>query len=205
MSALEAKEKRQFSLEEKLESTYTRLKTTSIFFCMGWVFIGIFIIGIYNINNFLGMLGFVIGWIIIAIPMINRMWTGGFKKAFKLPEYEVFTTNEDGSKKSDGGFESRSLNLIIALAMAFIMIFIGGALTIFYMLFLKIKYTVLYIKIKPKLSFLRSGFLIMIFNIVVFLGVLAIGAGIQNSFNTQMNNNVSNELLEQTVSAVVST
>jgi len=196
-------EKKKLSLDEKLEATFVRLRTTSIFFCLGWTIASIFIVGIYHINSFLGILGFAIGWIVAASPMIGRMWTGGFKNAFKLPEYEVVTTYADGSKKNDGGLKSKAVNIGVQIFFGIIMIVIGVAITILYLIFLTMKYLILYLRVKSKPSFLKSGLLIIVVNIIVFLGAVLIGYGIQYNVKSKNPIQASNEpiKLETTIQA----
>jgi len=196
MSDAGTQEKRKFSLEEKLEITYERLKITSIFFSIGWAIVAIFFIGISYKSSGLGMLGFVVGWIIAALPIIGRMWAGGFKSAFNLPEYEVITTYGDGRKETDGGFESRTVNLGIQIFFGIIMVIIGVAITILYLIYLTLRYLILYLRVSNKPSFIQSGLFIIVINIAVFIGAVLIGAGIQKDASAQVSKRVANELIQ---------
>jgi hypothetical protein len=187
MSDAGTQEKRQFSLEEKLETTYDRLKITSIFFCIGWFVFVFFFIGInYTSAKIIAMPFAFLGWAIIGGPMIARMWFGGLKNAFNLPEYEVVTTYKDGTKTSDGGLESQATNLVVQIIGVIIMVIVGVALTIIYMVYLTAKYLILYSRVKAKPAFLQGGLFIIVLNIAVFIAAIFLGAGIQNAAIAKM-------------------
>jgi hypothetical protein len=182
MSDVGTKEKRQFSLEEKLETTYDRIKITSIFFAIGWILFCVGFIGVsYSGTGGLGILLGFVGMAIASGPMIIRMLAGGFKEAFVMPEYEVITTYADGHKESDHGFESQATNLIAQIILSIILVIVGVAVTIIYMIYLSIKYIVLFLMVKAKPSFIHSAFFMMIvFIMALIVGVFA-GAFVQKA------------------------
>ncbi|MDR0442370.1 MAG: hypothetical protein LBH44_03070 [Treponema sp.] len=183
MSDTGTKEKRQFSLEEKLEHTYKRLLTTSIFFGIGWIVFCILAVLLVPSGYNEGPTFFVmfVGMAVVSSPIIVRMWNGGFKGAFNLPEYEVITTYEDGRKESDHGVESGLSNLAVQIVLSIIMVIVGFAVTLIYIVFLLIKYTVLFLRVNVKPSFIKSGYFIVIITAAVFFGSMHIGGAIKDA------------------------
>ena len=182
MSDAGTREKRKFSLEEKLEATYDRLKITSIFFCIGWFLFSVSWLGLFALNSALGGILTLIGWVIATGPLLIRMWAGGFKGAFNMPEYEVITTYADGRKESDGGVESAATNLIAQLILAGVMLLIGSIATLIYLVYLSIRYLVLHARVKSRPAFMQSGLLFIVLNIAFFAGGIAVGAVIQKAY-----------------------
>ena len=187
MSDMGTQERRQFSAEEKLQVTFHRLKITSIFFCIGWLIFAIFLIGIsYTKASGIAPLFVLIGWAVVGLPMIGRMWIGGFKHAFNLPEYEVITTYSDGRKTTDHGAQSQMNNLFVQIFLALALIALGGIVTILYLVFLTIKYLAQYAMVKPKHSFMQSGLFFVALNVAVFIVAIFIGIGIQHGGTAQL-------------------
>jgi hypothetical protein len=86
-----------------------------------------------------------LGGAIVSAPLIFIMLKGGgIKEIFKTDDYEVITTYSDGSKKSDGGFESGIMGLVTKIIGAVFLIFVGCLITIGLLVYMIIKYFILY-------------------------------------------------------------
>ncbi|MDR2965294.1 MAG: hypothetical protein LBU88_05925 [Treponema sp.] len=164
----------QVSIEDKMAAVYKRILTTVIFICIGWAVI---MIGTLGFRSPIAILGFLIApW-----PMLGRMLKGGFGAMFNMPEYVVITTHSDGSKSSDGGAESKLMNLFFKCILLAIGVFIGTIATIIYLVILLIQYIALYVQAKPKPVFLRSAFFLFIVAALVLPGSIIAGALVYNA------------------------
>ena len=152
----------EVSIEQKLAAVHKRIMITVIFCCVGWP---VFLAGF---TYQAGMIVMALGAIIVSGPILFRLWKGGIGGAFKTDEYEVVTTYSDGSKRSDGGSESFLMGLLIKLFLGIVLIIIGCLVTIGYLLFLIVRYIMLYLKASEKPALLKSAFLWM----ALGLGVL---------------------------------
>ena len=180
-------EKVEISNEQKLAATYKRLLITILFSCIGW---SIFVYAFnYAFNPFLMLLG----GAVVSAPILWIMARGGgLKDAFHTDEYEVVTTYSDGSKKSDGGSESFLMGCIVKIFMAFFVVFLGCLITIGLLVWLIIRYIILYGKVSEKPSFIKSGFLLMLIGLAVFIGSgMVIGAMQKSSVEKSQTTEVS--------------
>jgi len=195
-------ETKQASLEEKLAVTYKRLKITSIFFCIGWALVFIFFIGLSYYPGFssglASLLGFA-GWAVAGGPLILRMLSSkGLKGAFALDSWEATDTYSDGTKKRDYGTENamNAGSLLIFIIKIGLMVLIGFIVTVIYLLYLNIKYFVLYLRVKNKPVFLQSGVFLAIVCFAVLIGGLSLGVGIQKAGGAQYSRAAASQLLE---------
>ena len=165
----------------KLEAIRKVLMKQSIFFCAGWFLFVISWIGLNyamdHTSSTPAVIG-LIGWGIIGFPKIWRLVLSGWGAAFKA-DYEVVTTYGDGSKTSDGGWESMQTNMIVKGIQILVLLIIGAFITMLHMIFLTFKYLFLYRKTTPKPAFIQSGLFIMVINVAVFIGSFVVGAVIQ--------------------------
>ena len=160
--------------EAKMASIYGRIKTTIIYLCIGWAFLMFFMINVQTMGSgvmFLSLLGMVIApW-----PMLRRMLAGGFGAMFNMPEYVVVTTHGDGRKTSDHGAESAALNIVMKLLLLVIGVAIGTVATFVYLVFLTIRYIVLYVQANPKPAFMQSAFFLYAVLLLVVPGAVVAG------------------------------
>lgn len=156
-------EQQEVSNEVKLAATYKRLLITVIFSCLGWP------VFIYGFNFDGGILLMLLGGVIVSAPILWIMARGGgLKGVFKTDEYEVITTYSDGRKVSDGGTESFLMGLIVKAIGLVLIIFLGCLITIGILIWLIIRYIILYMKVEEKPSFIKSGFPIMLLGFIIF-------------------------------------
>jgi hypothetical protein len=160
----------EVSVQDKLAAVYKRMLTTIIFLVLGWavLWLGAVTLG--------GSLVMFLSFFIAPAPMLVRFWLGGFGAMFNLPEYNVVTTYADGRKESDGGVQSAQVNFIIRGIFLVIMLIIGFVATAVYLIFLFIKYIVLYTQAKPKPAFIRSAFFLIIIAVLSLPGILMLSA-----------------------------
>jgi hypothetical protein len=159
------------SPEERLLATHHRLLITAAFCCVGWpLFLG----GMKLSDGGGGILITLLGAIIAAGPILYRIAKNrGIKAAFRIideDQYEVVTTYSNGSKTSDGGSQSFWINIVLKILMAGLLLFAGCIVTLVYLIYLIIRYVILYLMINPKPSFLQSAFPIIAGGFLVLIG-----------------------------------
>lgn len=160
---------KQANNEDKLIATHAQIRKTVIWACIGWPIV---------VFGFAGNLLFVLlGSAVFAAPLLWIMFKGGgLKDVFKHDDYEVVTTYNDGSKKSDGGSESLLMWLIQVVIGGLLVVFLGVLITLGILIWACIRYSILYVKSAMKPAFLHSGFLWM----SIGFGVLVIAPVIIN-------------------------
>ena len=195
-------ETKQADLRAEMEVTYERLKITSIFFCIGWALFFIFMIGFSYVPGFNTQLVSIFsfgGWAISGGPLISRMLKNkSLKRAFALPDWRVITTYRDGTQKRDYGMET-AMNMgsyLVLLLKVFALIAVGLIVTLIYLVFLNIKYFVLYLRVNEKPVLLNSGILLAIICLAVAIGGLSLGVGIQKIGLAQVRSAAASELRE---------
>jgi hypothetical protein len=146
----------------RLAATHKRILNTVIWCCIGWP---VFIYGMgFSDNMFLVLLGAVL----VSAPMLYRMWKGGgLAGVFKLDTRETITTYSDGSKTSDGGYNSMASSLVMNIFLFLLLVFIGCLATLIYLIYLVIKYAILYSLEKEKPAFMQSAYPILIAGLIV--------------------------------------
>jgi hypothetical protein len=165
----------EYTVEERLEGARRGLLKNSIFFCAGWLVLWIGMgmggggISMIKTQQFFCFLG----WLIMGGPRIVKAIFAGFGAALK-PDYEVVTTYGNGRTESDGGAQSMQINFLGRIIAAGAMFAIGGLITMIAQLILTFKYIGLHLKTKPKPVFVKSGMLIIVINIAVFFGSIAV-------------------------------
>jgi len=150
--------------EQKLAATGKRLLITVVFCCIGWP------VFLYAYNYSINPLIMFIGGAIVSAPILFVMAKGGtLKDIFKTDEYEIITTYSDGRKSSDFGAQSLVIGFIIKIFMFFLIIFLGCIITPGLLLFLFFMYSILYLQVSEKPSFIRSAFPAMIAALLIFI------------------------------------
>ena len=145
----------------KLAATHKRIMTTVIWCCIGWP---VFIYGMGFSDN---MLLTLLGAMLVSAPILYRMWKGGISGVFKIDTRETITTYSDGSKTSDGGYNSMASSLVINIFLFLLFVFIGCLATLIYLIYLVIKYVILHSIAKEKPAFLQSAYPILIAGLAV--------------------------------------
>jgi len=154
----------------------------SVLFWIGWP---MFAIGFMNqmafhdikvtffrisLNTFLVALG----WCILGLPKIIAAFRGGFGAALTFSDYEVVTTYSDGSKHSDGGTESATMNMGFNAIAGLVIIAIGGLLALINIAIFTFK------------CFAEKRLMpVVMVNIIIFAGGLVVGGIIQNVDNAK--------------------
>jgi len=160
-------ERQMVSPEESLARVYKDMKKTMTFFVVGWI---IFMFGSLLVSEPGNMFLILLGAAICAGPVVAILFTGAsFAGLFKA-DYEVITTYSDGSKKSDGGAESRSNNMMMALILAIIAIFVGIIVQLIRFCIQTGKYYYYNSKVSQKPDFLHSGTFIIVIGFAVLIG-----------------------------------
>jgi len=164
-------EKVKLSPEESLARVYTDMRKTIMFFSIGWI---IFMFGATIAGEPGNMFLMLLGAAIAAGPIVAILFLGGsFAGLFKA-DYEVITTYSDGSKKSDGGAESRSNNMTVAFILALIAIFIGIVVQFIRLIIQISKHFYYTRKVAQKPDFLHSGTFLIVIGFAVLIGAPAI-------------------------------
>jgi hypothetical protein len=171
------KEQAEFLPEdvEKLFATHERIAFIFKYAILGFATMLIF--------RFLGLIfgGFIwlflaqIGLVILCWPMYQRIRQYGFWDALRVDDYEVITTYTDGSRSSDGGFESTIFNLFLRFAVLAIQFLAAMYGTLFYMIYLFIKYSIQYLRCSIRPPFQISAFPQMLLCIGLLFGIAFIG------------------------------
>jgi hypothetical protein len=126
----------------------------------------------------------IIGILLIGAPLLVKWFvTRSFGGLFKMSEYEVVTTYSDGSRKSDGGSESRMNNLILTVIIAGIMIVVALIIQPIRIVIMTIKCATLTRKVKVKPPFIKRGIFLFLAYLVLGAAGLVIGGAIQYTRN----------------------
>ena len=165
----------------KLEGINKVLRFNSIFLCVGVFFIIALqqIVGGFNASKVMS-----IGWIIIGLPKIISVLFGGLGAAIMGPlkaDYEVVTVDGLGRTiSSDGGAQSMQVNFLIKLIQIGVILAIGGIFTILHVIILSIRYAAIAFTTKAKSSVIPTGNIIILINLIVFVGSIFIAVTHQN-------------------------
>jgi hypothetical protein len=162
----------EVSVQDKMAAINKRMLHTIICLVLGWAMLlfGAVTLSMSTVGGLLVLLSFLIA----PAPMLGRMWKGGFKTAFNLPEYTVVTTYASGRKESDYGAQSAMVNLIVKGFFLVIGIIIGFIATAIYLVILIIKYIALYTQAKPKPAFIRTAFFLLIIAVLSLPGIIVL-------------------------------
>jgi len=167
---------KQFTTEQKMTMLHLRMHVTILFGCIGWA---VFWAGIFGsqLGSFWYVVVALIGAVLTPGPLLYRITKGGgLMKAFDTEDGYIVTTYSDGSKKREYDTTGNMIELILKFLMWGFMIFLGGILTIIYMLYMIIKYTILYLKLEVKPAFMKSAFPLIILCVIYLLtGIIVVG------------------------------
>jgi len=167
---------KQFTTEQKMTMLHLRMHATILFGCVGWA---VFWAGIFGsqLGSFWYVVVALIGAVLTPGPLLYRMTKGGgLMKAFDTGESYTVTTYSDGSKTTEYDTTGNMIGMMLKFFWWCLLIFLGGIMTIIYMLYMIIRYTLLYLKIEVKPVFMKSAFPIMILCVIFLLtGIIVVG------------------------------
>jgi len=164
----------------KLEGINKVLRWNSLFFIVGFIIIFLIRDFIPRGMEYVRLRSTLstIGWIIIGLPKIFAVLRGGIGNAIFGPlraDYEVQTVDGFGRiLSSDGGALSMQMSLIFKLIQLGAIVALGGILTTLHVIFLSFKYAATALITKAKSSVIPNGFMIILINILVFVGTFII-------------------------------
>jgi hypothetical protein len=172
-------ETKQEEIQGKMAAINGRIKTTAIFFIIGWALL-MFSVMAGQAHSIIALLAF-LSLIIMPWPMLGRMLKGGFGAMFNMPVYYTVTTYSDGSKTDDYAL-SAGINLGLKAILLAIGVAIGFIASAVYLIFLILRYLHLYTQAKPKPAFIKTAFFILVVTVVGFIPAsiipIKIGEGI---------------------------
>ena len=175
MSDINLEEQRQ----EKMASLFTALLGNIIFAGIGWIVMCIGFFGAsswYFNTSFQGVLLAFVGVFIFALPTFRKfVATKSFTALFNMPEYEVVTTSSDGSKVSDHGSESKTINFFIFFIFLGIFFFLSLIIQPIRIIIMLLKYVAHFTKAQEKPPFIKTAFFVLIIGFVFFVLGLVLG------------------------------
>jgi hypothetical protein len=167
--------------QERMANTYIAMLITIAPACLGWALL---MLSTYVLDNM--FFAFIACLICVAPVLYSYMTSGWSQTLFFWRDYEVITTYSDGRKSSDGGAESAMMGLLYKLMMFGLVCMLAGIVSIGKCIYLPIKYTVCYLKVKNKpdlknpKKLVRTGFFLAAVGFLTFIGAPIVGSTINN-------------------------